>query len=433
MGNAYPRISRDIGNACPRMSRDIGTTTWCTRQRVQSPARDHRRPARGTHASRRRARLRRLEELGIQARRPLPPARRSRLHAPLPTTHHSPQRLPDDLIERIATLRHDLTTQGLDAGPTTIAWHLATHHDTRVAPATISRHLTRLGLVEPQPKKRPRSSYIRFQAAMPNQTWQSDITHYRLTTGTEAKILTWLDDCSRYALSVTAHHPRHRPRRPHLLPPRHRHPRHPSLHPHRQRHGLHHPLRRRQRRPQRPRKRAPPPQRHPEERPTQPPHHLRQGRTLPTDPQELAPRPNHPPRHTRSPTSPTRRLHDHLQPPPPPPLPTAPRDPRLDLHHHPKASPTSGREHDTHDRVRSDTIDKAGVVTLRVNGRLHHIGVGRHHAHQRVILLVQDQDIRIVDTTTGELLRHLTLDPTRDYQPTGQPKGPKPKTKRTKP
>jgi hypothetical protein len=100
---------------------------------------------------------------------------------------------------------------------------------------------------------------------------------------------------------------------------------------------------------------------------------------------------------------------------------------------HPKASPTTNREHDTHDRVHSDTIDKAGVVTLRTNGRLHHIGVGRNHAHQRVILLVQDHDIRIIDTATGELLRHLTLDPTRDDQPTGQPKGPKPKTKRTKP
>jgi hypothetical protein len=60
-------------------------------------------------------------------------------------------------------------------------------------------------------------------------------------------------------------------------------------------------------------------------------------------------------------------------------------------------------------------------------------GVGRHHAHQRVILLVQDHDIRIVDIGTGELLRHLTLDPIRDYQPTGAPIGPKPKTKRTKP
>jgi hypothetical protein len=42
----------------------------------------------------------------------------------------------------------------------------------------------------------------------------------------------------------------------------------------------------------------------------------------------------------------------------------------------------------------------------------------------RVILLVQDLQIRIVNAATGELLRELILDPTRDYQPTGAPKGP---------
>jgi hypothetical protein len=43
----------------------------------------------------------------------------------------------------------------------------------------------------------------------------------------------------------------------------------------------------------------------------------------------------------------------------------------------PKAAPGTTRARDTHDRVRHDKIDKAGCVTLRVNGRLHHIGVGR--------------------------------------------------------
>ena len=75
--------------------------------------------------------------------------------------------------------------------------------------STIARILTRQSLVEPQPKKRPKSSYIRFEAEQPNETWQSDFTHYRLTdgtaTGTDTEILTWLDDHSRYALHVTAH------------------------------------------------------------------------------------------------------------------------------------------------------------------------------------------------------------------------------------
>jgi hypothetical protein len=63
-------------------------------------------------------------------------------------------------------------------------------------------------------------------------------------------------------------------------------------------------------------------------------------------------------------------------------------------------------------------------VTLRHNGRLHHIGVGRTHAGTYVRLLIQDLDITIINATTGEILRELVLDPTRDYQPTGRPPGP---------
>ena len=250
----------------------------------------------------------------------------------------SPQRLPDDLIDRITTLRHELSHQGLDAGPSTIAWHLATHHHTRVSPATISRHLTRLGLVEPQPRKRPRSSYIRFQAAMPNQTWQSDVTHYRLTTGTEAKILTWLDDCSRYALSVTAHHSVTAPVV--LASFRHTTATHGTPASTLTDNGMVYTTRfaggKGGRSALEPNSAA---STSPEERPTQPPHHLRQSRTLPADPQELAPPANPPPRHDRSSTNPTRRLHDHLQPPPPPPIPPPQRHPPRSTPPTPKPAP----------------------------------------------------------------------------------------------
>ena len=90
----------------------------------------------------------------------------------------------------------------------------------------------------------------------------------------------------------------------------------------------------------------------------------------------------------------------------------------------PKATPGSDRSADTHDRVRHDKIDKAGSVTLRVAGRLRHIGVGRTHARTNVILLVQDLHVRIVNAATGEILRDLIIDPRRDYQPTGRPPGP---------
>jgi hypothetical protein len=84
----------------------------------------------------------------------------------------------------------------------------------------------------------------------------------------------------------------------------------------------------------------------------------------------------------------------------------------------PKATPTNGdRDSDTHDRVRHDKVDKSGKITLRYQGRLYSIGIGRTHTRTRVIVLVHDLDIRIIDAATGELLRELTLDPTKRYQP----------------
>ena len=98
----------------------------------------------------------------------------------------------------------------------------------------------------------------------------------------------------------------------------------------------------------------------------------------------------------------------------------------------PKATP--GTRTDPHYRVRHDRVDEGGSISLRVNGRLHHIGIGRTHTGTRVILLINDLDIRIIHAATGEILRNLTLDPTRSYQGTGAPKGPtRPKTKRTEP
>ena len=81
----------------------------------------------------------------------------------------------------------------------------------------------------------------------------------------------------------------------------------------------------------------------------------------------------------------------------------------------PKATP--GERLDTHNRVRRDRVDDTGSLTLRHARRLHHIGVGRSHARTHVLMLIQDRDVRIINAATGELLRELTIDPTRDYQP----------------
>lgn len=71
---------------------------------------------------------------------------------------------------------------------------------------------------------------------------------------------------------------------------------------------------------------------------------------------------------------------------------------------------------ETHFRVRHDRVDKTGSLTLRHGSKLHHIGMGARHKGLRVVMLVADRDVRVIDED-GELLRHLTLDPTRDYQP----------------
>jgi hypothetical protein len=93
---------------------------------------------------------------------------------------------------------------------------------------------------------------------------------------------------------------------------------------------------------------------------------------------------------------------------------------------HPKATP-GDRSRDTHNRVRTDRVDNTGKVTLRHGGRLYSIGIGRTHARTRLLLLVQDLHIHIVNTATGELLRELTLDTSTRYQGTGRPPGPPPR------
>lgn len=80
----------------------------------------------------------------------------------------------------------------------------------------------------------------------------------------------------------------------------------------------------------------------------------------------------------------------------------------------PKATPAKPTI-PVHYRVRRDKVDNGGVITLRYDSRLRHIGLGREHRGRRVLPLVADLYLRIVDADTGELLRELTLDPGRDY------------------
>src|SRR3954471_4065618 len=119
----------------------------------------------------------------------------------------TPIATPETVRERVIALRLQLTADGLDAGPLTIPWHLEREGHKPPAPATISRILKHAGLITPQPRKRPRSSYTRFEMAQPNEMWQSDFIHWHLQDATDVEILNWLDDHSRYLLSCTAHQP----------------------------------------------------------------------------------------------------------------------------------------------------------------------------------------------------------------------------------
>ena len=119
--------------------------------------------------------------------------------------HTHPGATSQSLVDAVLAERDRLVTAGLDAGADTIAWHLRQAGTTPPSRATIARILTRHGRVTLEPKKRPKSSYTRFEADLPNECWQSDFTHYRLSDGTDTEIITWLDDHSRYALHLSGH------------------------------------------------------------------------------------------------------------------------------------------------------------------------------------------------------------------------------------
>jgi transposase InsO family protein len=339
----------------------------------------------------------------------------------------SPRATAPETVELIIDLRRRLVAAGDDAGAETIRWHLEHHFGVAVSAATILRYLHRAGLVTPQPHKRPRSSYVRFAAEQPNETWQADFTHYRLADRGDVEILGWLDDHARFALRLTAHH---RVSGPIVLN---------EFRAAVAQHGV-------------------------------PASTLTDNGMVFTTrlsggkggrnafEAELVrlgvaqknSRPNHP-----TTCGKVERFHQTLkrwldaQP-----RPTtitelqALLDAFVEHYNHerphrslpnrctpadayrrrPKA--TASNRGDSHDRVRHDTVDKSGRITLRVNGRMHHIGLGTEHRGTRVIALVHDLDTRVVDTATGELIRTLVIDPTKDYQPLGRPPGPKPRKPR---
>ena len=329
----------------------------------------------------------------------------ARSHRP----HSCPHETPPAVVQTIVELRRELAAQGHDAGPVTIAYHLAGQLDRPPPRTTIWRILQREGLVTPQPQKRPLCSRIRFEADLPNEMWQADITAWALADGEPAEVLNLIDDHSRLLLGSCAYA---RVKAADVVA---------SFHRAAELHGL--------------------------------PESLlsdngavfvggyRKGKVrLEHELERLGvlfknSRPYHPQTLGK-----VERLHQTLK-----------RylakqasagtlaelQAQLDAFAHyydairphralggltplqayssrVKARP-AGAPAGTYFRVREDRVDQTGKVSLRFDSRLYKIGLGRAYKGRAVKLLIADQNIRVVDAN-GELIRELTLDPSRVYQ-----------------
>ncbi len=112
-----------------------------------------------------------------------------------------PSRTPDELEDRIVVLRKELSDEGFNAGAHTIHHHLGPTEDELPSVPTIWRVLVRRGFVVPQPHKGPRRSYVSFEASLPNERWQADVTCTELGDGTKVEILDVIDDFSRVCVA----------------------------------------------------------------------------------------------------------------------------------------------------------------------------------------------------------------------------------------
>ena len=332
--------------------------------------------------------------------------------------HASPGRTAQAVEDEIVALRKELDRAGHEAGAATIAAHLEQRHGRDVVPAvsTIWRILSARGFVTPQPHKRPKSSYKRFCADAPNERWQLDITHYRLADGSEVEILNIIDDHSRLAVASTTRriftagdvdttftntagqhgHPQRllsdngavftgAPRRGGRV----------ALEVTCHTHGIRFDHSRAY---------------HPQTCGKVERFHQTLKKWLDHQPRPVTVR------QLQTLLDQFRGYYNDVRPH----RALGRRTPSQAYSARPKAVPTGTPIDTGHYRVRHDRIDNSGVITLRHNSRLHHIGLGRRHAGTRVLVLARDLDIRVLDTD-GELLRELTLDPSRDYQPQARP------------
>ena len=326
----------------------------------------------------------------------------------------SPHATTEQVRAGILILRAELNAAGLDDGAESIRDRL--HRAGQPAPSvsTIWRILRAAGTVTPQPQKRPRSSILRFEAAQPNETWQSDFTHWPLADGADVEIISWLDDHSRYLLHISAH--------PRITGPTvtttftttadtHGLPAstltdNGMVYTTRFAHGGSGPngfetLLRRLGITQ---------------KNGSPAHPQTQGkieRFHQTLKQWLRRQPAPDTIHTlNTQLQQFRGIYNEHRPH----RALARRTPAEAYRSLPKAEPRLD-DGTRHWRVRYDTVDDAGTITVRYAGRLRHLGIGRAHRGTPVTVLLNGPDTLVTTRNTGELLAEHTIDPTRDYQP----------------
>jgi transposase InsO family protein len=343
--------------------------------------------------------------------------------------HHSPNQVPAVLEDEIVRLRKKLTNQGLDGGAETIRAMLADRLAARTprseqdppqlpAVSTIWRILNRRGFVTPQPHKRPRSSWQRFEATQPNERWQADITHWQLADGTEVEILNIIDDHSRLAIASKVRRTTLAPDVAAAFEKAFAHWGTPAgvltdngavFTGEPRGHGevaLERLLRRLR-------------VVFDHSRPYHPQTCGKVERFHQTQKKWLAARPHAKTiRGLQAQVDAFNRYYNNQRPH----RAVGRRAPAHAYASRPKATPHGPKIPD-HYRLRRDTIDTGGTVTLRHNSRLHHIGLGRLLAGTRVYILTDDLHVRVI-TREGQLLRDLTLDPSRDYQSRGAKTGP---------
>jgi transposase InsO family protein len=332
---------------------------------------------------------------------------------------HIPHRTCAEVQEQIITVRKQLIEDGFDAGPHTIQHHLSLLTEQVPSASTIYRILRRRGFITPEPHKRPRSSWNRFEAQLPNECWQSDVTHWDLADETEVEILNIIDDYSRLAIASRVFRTTTAPAVLKVFCASGEQQGFPASvltdngcvfttwH------------------------RGGP--------------NVLQTELLARGIEFKHSRPYHPQTCGK-----VERFHQTLKVF----LAKQPRahsiaelQAQVDRFvayynqirpHRARARMTPRQAFDARDkarpsgpkltipagvRVRRDRIDKGGKLTLRHKGTLYHIGIGRDHRHKHVIMLIAGLDVRIL-SNNGELLRHFTLDPNKIYQATGAPPGP---------